>query len=88
MQRGQKASPKKGKHHKNPIDKKRKSKAGSRTFSKGSFMNNPEVCYECGKPMDPGIDHDTASADGTRWWCPQHCPQCKAKAKTSSKKEQ
>jgi hypothetical protein len=34
-------------------------------------------CYQCGKAVTPGIDHDTADVRGIRWWCPEHCPQCR-----------
>ena len=37
----------------------------------------PENCYQCGKQVQPGIDHDTANVNGIRWWCAEHCPQCK-----------
>lgn len=34
-------------------------------------------CHQCGKAVTPGIDHDTADVRGIRWWCPEHCPQCR-----------
>ena len=52
--------------------------------SKGStptMTNHPAApqqhCHQCGKAVTPGIDHDTANINGIRWWCPEHCPQCR-----------
>jgi hypothetical protein len=41
-----------------------------------------EHCHQCGKQVTPGIDHDTANINGIRWWCPEHCPQCRESTNT------
>ena len=45
------------------------------------IKNHPQPphqhCHQCGKPVTPGVDHDTANIRGIRWWCPEHCPQCR-----------
>ncbi len=35
-------------------------------------------CSRCGNELHHDVEHDTANEkDLVRWWCPDHCPQCK-----------
>jgi hypothetical protein len=41
-------------------------------------VDTVNLCSRCGVELHHDVEHDTANEkDLVRWWCPDHCPQCK-----------